>query len=222
MSNSQTFQSEVQAIVGDTGKIVLSGRAYWSPDLTKLAGWTVLVQVPYDQNGAIQVWFGKHFLACANPIEEDGFAAHGAMRRTLAQSVEVSRRARDERRSLVVRRRAELLVELLDQTVENRSLAVLAIGHLLPVHPIKCLKALLLKVRNVFVQHDLGGDGEGAKRAELRLHLAERLFELADAVFEDHPDFPSISAMREAAERDIAEEANRAAEAGHRLSGDAK
>ncbi|MEL7753350.1 hypothetical protein VO57_015065 [Citromicrobium bathyomarinum] len=222
MSASQTFPTEVLATVGARGEIEVLGRAYWSRDLSRFAGWTVRVMVPKAEDDAIQVWRGTHFLASADRMVDVGFAAHGAMRQALAQSVEVSRRVRDERRSLVVRRRAELLVELLDQTVENRSLAVLAIGHLLPVHPIKCLKALLLKVRNVFVQHDLGGDGEGAKRAELRLHLAERLFELADAVFEDHPDFPSISAMREAAERDIAEEANRATDAGHRLCGAAK
>ena len=149
MSTGSVFQAEVQTTVRTDGRVVVMGRTYWSTSMLAYCGWEVSVRVPRDAGEAAQVWIGERYLASPGLILDPEFLdvlgakeaakravgerlaletlakAHGPQAAVrLLRASEVSRRVNDERRALVVRRQAALLLEVLDQTAEEHE-----VGH---------------------------------------------------------------------------------------------
>lgn len=152
----------------------------------------------------------------SDDLKDAGFAdAEGA--REVLKSMEryrlKARLLREQDRSLVVRRQAELLIELLDQTVDHRRLSVFAFLRMKAAHHAKFVRNLLFKSGNKALDSDGHGDLEASKRSDARLELAERLFEIGSFISAGH-----VRSLSEVADEIATERMTD----GHSLSGGAK
>lgn len=105
----------------------------------------------------------------------------------------VARRMREDgeaRRRLIVRRQAELLVELVDHSIDRRSFLVPAFIRRLHPDRLKGMAYPLLVAVKFLRNREGHGDLKSPDSLDPRLRLAERIFELAHARF-GHPDLPS-------------------------------
>lgn len=134
---------------------------------------------------------------------------------TVRKIVEDNRERGAARRASIVRHKAELLLELLDQPVQQRGFLSATSGKLLAVHGVKRLRDLLLVARQAIFKRDRHGDLQGAERADPRLRLAERIFETEYPFVSGHPE---PSPLKQADDS----EPTAATDAAHRLSEDTK
>ena len=130
------------------------------------------------------------------------------------QRLRAERRKRDaERRALIVRRQAQLLLGLIDYTGDHPRLGMAYFLRGKLTHGLKRpIEPFLVRLEQVS-----GSDGhrdlQGSDTLDPRLEIAERIFDLGHALFVDHPDLPSV---------DSGSEDNAGTETAHRLNGGAK
>lgn len=128
-------------------------------------------------------------------LKEAGFAdssAAQATRRDLRDQLLVEREWGKRRRASIVRRQSELLVEIIDYRVKEAGFVQLPGFLRLLRHPVEGIKDLLARAWKAPFPDAHHGDLSERAILDHSLGLAERLFEIGDAFFVDHPDLPPL------------------------------
>jgi hypothetical protein len=124
------------------------------------------------------------------------------------------RRQDEARHALIVRRRAELMIKLIDQRIERAGFVRLPGMLRFLLHPIAYLKDQFSRTREPTFQEAKERDlGEG-EILDVDLRQAQLIFELSDTVFVDHPELPPRAVSKFSS--------SRVGSKRHRLSGAAK
>ncbi len=180
----------IPATVSRGGEIVALGRRFWAPDLASKAGWEVELHFDQDDEVYPSVWTkGRaHRLCTAALIADGGFLDFDRVRGA-------AKLQRDEQAS-IVRRKAEILIEVIDHRLERAVLLnkpfsgrgmTLAIGKL-----VNAIRHFGVKSPK-FSEH---GHLEVAKDSDLELKLAASIFQHGDTLFGGH-DLSSANSSSE-------------------------
>lgn len=116
-------------------------------------------------------------------------------------------------RASIVRRQAEILIELVDQRIRSQRIVHQALGARLGRNLLGFINHCLGKVGKAPIHGPHEGELEGVRHLEVAMELAQAVFEHPEAVFAAHRNGSSNPVV-------AASDANSAAGFPHRLSGD--